>query len=269
MNFETLLIEKNKNALIITINRPEKLNALSEKVFAELKFLLAQIHLDKDIRGVILTGSGEKAFIAGADIKAMSEMTPEQGEGFAGCAQAVTEMLEALPVPVIACVNGFALGGGCEMAMSADFIFATVDAKFGQPEVNLGLIPGFGGCVRLSRYVGAAMAKRMIYTGEQISADRALQLGLVNEVFNSKAEMIEAAQKLIAVIATKSPFAVAICKEVLTTTVGLDTNGALEVERIGFREVFEHPEKKEGVAAFLEKRKPHFGNSVTTENLEF
>lgn len=258
MNFETLLLETINHTLVITINRPDKLNALSEKVFAELKFLLVQIPQLENIHGVILTGAGEKSFIAGADIKAMSAMTPEQGEQFAGRAQAVTEMFEALSVPVIACVNGYALGGGCEMAMSCDFIFATENATFGQPEVNLGLIPGFGGCVRLSRYVGSGMAKQMIYTGEQISAARAQRLGLVNELFATKSEMISAAIKMIEQIATKSPFAVAICKKVITQSVGLNTHEALAVERIGFRAVFEHPEKSVGVSAFLEKRRPDF-----------
>lgn len=258
MKFETLILEKKEKMAIVTINRPDKLNALSVLVLTELKSLLNLLSQSKDIHGLILTGSGDKAFIAGADIKEMSQMTPEEGERFGRLGQEVTEGFERLPFPVIACVNGFALGGGCEMAMACDFIFATQNAVFGQPEVNLGLIPGFGGCVRLPRYVGIAKAKELIYSGRSMSAAEALRSGLANEIFNSKEEMMAAAEKMIQMILSRSSDAVAICKGILTGLEGNSTAENLEFEKRGFRKAFEGPQKKEGVAAFLEKRKPTF-----------
>ena len=260
MKYETLEIEIKKSVAVLKVNRPEKLNALSELVLTELQNFLTDLRDQKnfEIRGLILTGAGEKAFIAGADIKAMSEMTPDQGEEFGKLGQRVTELFESLKIPVIACVNGYALGGGCEMAMSCDFIYAVETASFGQPEVNLGLIPGFGGCVRLLRYVGSARAKELIYTGRSIRSDEAKQLGLVNQIFTTKEAMINAALDTLTVIQSKSPIAVGICKNIINLADGATISAGLEIEKRGFRKAFESVEMREGTSAFLEKRKANF-----------
>lgn len=258
MKYETVLFEHSGPLAILTINRPEKLNALSETVFREIKDVLTALRLNPDIRGLILTGAGDKAFVAGADILAMSRMSPQQGEEFSRLAQEITLMLEDLPFPVIAAVNGYALGGGCELAMACDFIYATENAVFAQPEVNLGLIPGFGGCVRLSRYVGGGLAKEMIYTGRRLDAYEAAQAGLVNRVFPGRTEVIGGAVQTLRQIFSKSRTAVNVCKTVINNTYARGTSDALAAERQGFRKVFESDEKAEGVAAFLEKRAPNF-----------
>ena len=250
MQFKTLIVERKGAYATIIINRPEKLNALSEEVFFELREVLVKL----DVRGLLLTGVGEKAFVAGADIKAMNQMTTDQGEAFAKLAQETTELIEGLPYPVIACINGYALGGGCELAMACDFIYATQISVFGQPEVSLGLIPGFGGCVRLPRYIGLGRAKEMIYTGRQISALEAQNMGLVNTVFPTKTMMFDAAMETLKEIATKYPGAVANSKRVINTALGKTTKDALLIERQGFREAFESDEKRKGVYAFLAKR---------------
>jgi enoyl-CoA hydratase len=256
MSFKTIRFETVNKIGRLTINRPEKLNALSVEVFEELRMLFTSIvaHANLPLSGILLTGAGDRAFIAGADIKAMSAMTGDEGEAFGRLAQEVTLMIEALPFPVIACVNGYALGGGCELAMSCDFIFATESAVFGQPEVNLGLIPGFGGCVRLSRYVGPGIAKELIYTGRNVKANEALTLGLVNRVFSSQQEMLDGALSCLETIARKSPTAVALCKQIINDSVGEATTSALAIEATGFRTAFETEDKREGVSAFLEKR---------------
>ena len=259
MDYETLLVDEHDGITTITVDRPDALNALNATVLAELDALTAAIAgAPGATRGVILTGSGEKAFIAGADIKAMSQMSPDEAEAFGRLGQRVTTQLESLPVTVIACVNGFALGGGCEMAMACDFIYATGNARFGQPEVSLGLIPGFGGCVRLIRSVGPGQAKELIYSGRHIKADAAARLGLVNTVFETKDEMLAAASATLAEIATKSPSAVAAAKSVINATPGLSTADALDAEAAGFRGAFSTNDMREGTAAFLEKRPPSF-----------
>jgi enoyl-CoA hydratase len=260
MIFETIKFEVKNSIATISINRPEKLNALSYQVFHELKDVIAIIksQAGAEIHGVLLTGAGEKSFVAGADIKAMSLMTPSEGEAFGRFAQNVTELIEALPVPVIACVNGYALGGGCELALCCDFIYATENAVFSQPEVNLGLIPGFGGCVRLMRYIEPGRAKEMIYTGRSLKAEEALRMGLVNALYSTKEMMLAAAEKTLAEVALKSALAVGVCKEVINASVGVSTQEALNKECLGFRRVFESEEKQEGVLAFLEKRAPDF-----------
>lgn len=250
MQFKTLIVERKGAYATIIINRPEKLNALSEEVFFELREVLVRL----DVRGLLLTGAGEKAFVAGADIKAMSQMTPDRGEAFAKLAQETTELIEGLPYPAIACVNGYALGGGCELAMACDFIYATKNSVFGQPEVSLGLIPGFGGCVRLPRYIGLGRAKEMIYTGRKISALEALNMGLVNAIFPKKTLMFDAAMETLEEIATKYPGAVANSKRVINTAFGKTTKDALLIELEGFREAFESDEKCKGVHTFVTKR---------------
>ncbi len=202
MNYQTLLVEQHSGIVTLTVNRPDKLNALSEVVLSELKDLLTGLAARSfpEIRGMLVTGAGEKAFIAGADIARMSEMSPAEGAAFGQLGQSVTLLLEALPFPVIACVNGYALGGGCELAMGCDYIFATANAVFGQPEVTLGLIPGFGGCVRLLRFVGPGRAKELIYTGRNVKADEALQIGLVNRVFATKQDLLAGAAESLEVM---------------------------------------------------------------------
>lgn len=258
--FETLICEVKEEILHLTLNRPDKLNALNEQVLLELKEVLSTLINDQSfsVKGVLFTGAGDKAFIAGADIKGMSQMSAQQAETFGALGQDVSEMFEALPIPVVACVNGFALGGGCEMAMSCDFIYATESAVFGQPEINLALIPGFGGTQRLTRFVGMARAKELIYTGRNIKASEAKEYGLVQELFANKEEMIAAALKFFSIIKKKSPVIVAQCKDVIQKGEALDIHQGLLIERRGFRAVFETEDKSEGLAAFLEKRQPQF-----------
>ena len=253
MKHSNIIVEAADQVLTITINRPSKLNALSVATLAELKAELLALKAQPTfkIKGLILTGAGEKAFIAGADIRDQARMSPEEGEAFGRLGQEVADLLESVPVPTIACVNGYALGGGCEMAMGCDFIYATENAQFGQPEVNLGLIPGFGGCIRLPKRVGLGVAKEMIYSGRRVCADDAKELGLVNRVFTTKAHMIDTARATLGTIAQKSPIAVAISKSVITS-------GEFSQERHGFRQVFETQDKAIGVAAFLAKETPRF-----------
>lgn len=263
-NFETLRLERKDRALVVTVNRPDKLNALSEKVLVELKDLFRDLHRDPvGLRGVILTGAGEKSFIAGADIAAMARMTPEEGRAFSALAQEVTVLIETLPRPVIACVNGYAFGGGCEMAMSCDFIYASKNAQFAQPEVNLGLIPGFGGCVRLQKYVGPGRAKELIYTGRRVGADEAARMGLVSAVFEDRDSLLAAAEKTIREIADKSASAVALSKRAVLESENLETHEGLVLEREAFVEAFRSTDKREGVNAFLEKRGPRFDRDLS------
>lgn len=258
--YETLICEVQENILHLTLNRPDKLNALNRDVLQELKEVLGILLKDKtfNVKGVLFTGAGDKAFIAGADILGMSQMSASEAEEFGALGQDVSEMFEAVPIPVVACVNGFALGGGCEIAMSCDFIYATESAVFGQPEINLALIPGFGGTQRLTRYVGMARAKELIYTGRNIKAQEAKEYGLVQELFTTKEEMMAAALKFFSTIKKKSPVIVAKCKEVIQKGEALDIHAGLQIERRGFRAVFETADKSEGLAAFLEKRQPQF-----------
>ena len=259
MQLETLIVARTDDTIHLTINRPDKLNALSPQVLCDLEQLLTRLTGDADgARGMILTGAGERAFAAGADIEAMSRMSPDEGAAFARLGQRVTELIEALPFPVIACVDGHALGGGCELAMACDYVFATDRAVFGQPEVKLGLIPGFGGCVRLLRLVGPGRAREIIYTGRDVLAGEALTIGLVNRVYPSRREMLAGAEESLALIARRSPVAVAACKQVLCALDGTTMPQALAIERAGFRRAFASGDKVEGVGAFLARRAPAF-----------
>ena len=195
--FETLLVEQDGDALVVTVNRPSAMNALAGQVIADLETLTLAVESQVGsagrwpVKGIIVTGAGDKAFVAGADIVEMQSMSPDEGEAYSRRMQGVTERLEALPLPVIAAVNGFALGGGCELAMACDWIYASDNARFGQPEVSLGLVPGFGGSVRMARRVGAAMARELIFTGRMVKADEALRIGLVNRVYADPAALLE------------------------------------------------------------------------------
>lgn len=260
-NYETITFEVKDYIGYLTINREKKLNALNSQVLSELKDLLSHlINEDKgsSVKGVIMTGSGEKAFIAGADIAEMQDMTVEEARVFGALGQEVTLLFEMLPMPIIACVNGFALGGGCEMAMACDFIYATESAVFGQPEVKLGLIPGFGGTQRLSRIVGRHRAKEIIYTGRNVSSDEAQKIGLAIKVFASKEELIAGAEKTFSYILKVSPNAVKLSKKAMNSGNDLTITEGLSHELDQFSAVFSSEDMKEGTTAFVEKRAPNF-----------
>jgi enoyl-CoA hydratase len=259
MSTTNILSETNNGILTVTINREGKLNALNLDVLTELQTLLKTVGRNPgEVKGVILTGSGEKAFIAGADIAQMSSMTKEEARDFGALGQEVTLLLENLPVPVIACVNGFALGGGCEMAMSCDFIYATKTAVFGQPEVKLGLIPGFGGTQRLARLIGRNAAREIIYTGRNMKVDEAFERGLVVKVFEDKAAMIAAATETLKLTQGNSPLAIRLSKKTLNAGVDLTVEQGLALELDQFAAVFGSEDMREGTAAFVEKRAPKF-----------
>lgn len=259
-NWNTLTFEVVDRLGVITINRPTKLNALNIELLGELKELLLEIKKDEvfNIVGVIVTGAGEKAFIAGADIAEMSDMTPSDAYTFGQLGQQVTVLFETLQVPVIACVNGFALGGGCEIAMSCDFIYSTNNGVFGQPEVKLGLIPGFGGTQRLAKLVGRNHAREMIYTGRNVNAEEARLMGLVLRTFATKDLMIEEATKTLKAVAGNSPFAVSIAKKVMNEGIDLTITEGLQLEKRQFSGIFSSEDMREGTRAFVEKRAPQF-----------
>lgn len=238
---------------LITICRPKALNALNSAVLGELDEVLDAVDLD-EIRALILTGSGEKSFVAGADIAEMSSLTKAEGEAFGKKGNDVFRKLEKFPIPVIAAVNGFALGGGCEIAMSCDIRICSENAMFGQPEVGLGITPGFGGTQRLARLVGAGMAKEMIYAARNISAEEAYRIGLVNKVYPQE-ELMSAARKLATSIARNAPIAVRNSKKAIDEGLQTDIDQAIVIEEKLFGDCFETADQKEGMSAFLERRK--------------
>lgn len=238
---------------VLTINRPEALNALNSAVLDALAQALESVDQQK-IRCLIITGAGEKSFVAGADIGEMSSLTKAQGEAFSRKGNDVFRRIESFPIPVIAAVNGYALGGGCELAMSCDFRIASENAVFGQPEAGLGITPGFGGTQRLARLVGMGMAKQMIYTARNIKSGEALRIGLVNSVVPAEA-LMETALKLAGQIAGNAPIAVRLCKKSINEGISLPVEEAVKVEEKNFGECFETHDQKEGMSAFLEKRK--------------
>ncbi|MHA7154428.1 enoyl-CoA hydratase/isomerase family protein [Arthrobacter sp. TMN-50] len=261
--YSTLLVTHEDPLVTIIINRPEALNALSSQVIDELGdvFNVLKTATDDDarsFRGVIITGAGEKAFVAGADIREMTAMTPDEAWEYSTRMQALTLRFEALRVPVIAAVNGFALGGGCELAMACDFIYATSSASFGQPEVSLGLVPGFGGSVRMQQRVGPAVARELLYTGRRITADEALRIGLINAILSDRDELLAAARNTIGAIARQSPAAVAAVKATVARVEGLSTTEGLAIEAESFKGAFTTSDMREGTRAFLAKEKPIF-----------
>ncbi|NYE58366.1 short-chain-enoyl-CoA hydratase [Carboxydothermus ferrireducens] len=257
MEYKTILFEKKDQVGIITINRPQVLNALNSEVLEELDSLLDKIAEDESITVVILTGAGEKSFVAGADISQMRNFTPRQARYFAKLGQKVLSKLERIPQPVIAAVNGFALGGGCEIAMACDFRIASTKAKFGQPEVGLGVTAGFGGTQRLPRLVGKGMAAELLYTGEMIDAQEALRIGLVNRVVEPE-ELMPKALEIAQKIAAKAKLAVFYSKAALNEGLNMDLERALAYEAEMFALCFTTSDQKEGMDAFLNKRKPEF-----------
>lgn len=238
---------------IITINRPKALNALNSAVLDELDKTLDAVDQEA-IRCLILTGAGEKSFVAGADIGEMSTLTKAEGEAFGKKGNDVFRKLETFPIPVIAAVNGFALGGGCEISMSCDIRICSENAVFGQPEVGLGITPGFGGTQRLSRIVGTGKAKEMIYGARNIKAEEAYRIGLVNNVYPAE-ELMPAAKKLASTIARNAPIAVRNCKRAINEGIQVDMDQAIVIEEKLFGSCFETCDQKEGMNAFLEKRK--------------
>lgn len=262
-DYESLLTEQRGNALIVTVNRPQAMNALAAEVVEDLHRLTGVLATLGEggtwpVRGVVLTGAGEKSFVAGADILEMNAMDAGAATAYAHRMHEVTLRLEALPVPVIAAVNGFALGGGCELAMACDFLYASAGASFGQPEVKLGLVPGFGGSVRLQQRVGIGAARELIYTGRRIKADEAARIGLVNRVFEDNKALLAGALACIDEMTTGAPTAVANSKAAINEIVGLSTVDGLAVELDSFRRAFNTRDSVVGRAAFVAKSAPEF-----------
>ncbi len=258
--YQTIKLETlNNNIWVLTINRPEALNALNSQVLNEMGEALRQISElpFSDARALVITGAGEKAFVAGADIKEISALNEDTAVQFAKRGQSIFHELTLMRIPVIAAVNGFALGGGCELALGCDFIYAAENAKFGLPEVSLGLIPGFGGTVRMARAVGSRKARELTYTGQMISASEALSMGLVNKVVPA-AELMSTVLKTIETILAKAPVAVSLAKLSINQAWDMDVDQAQNNEAKIFGELFTTDDVKEGTTAFIEKRKPEF-----------
>lgn len=253
--YTTIKTSLEENIFTIIISRPDKLNALNKTVLNELDTVLDTVYEDENIKGVIITGEGEKAFVAGADISEFLSIPAHQGASFSEKGQRIFFKIEDCPKPVIAAVNGFALGGGCELAMACHFRLASANAKFGQPEVSLGIIPGYGGTQRLSLLVGKGKAMELIMTGNMIGAEEAKELGLVNYVTTSE-ELLNKTKGILKVILTKSP--VAISKAITAVNSFDHTQAGFDTEVKMFAESFLSEDKEEGTSAFLEKRKPVF-----------
>jgi len=249
-----VLLEKKGNIAIATINRPKALNALNSDVLTDLNELVDVVTADAEIRALVITGSGEKAFVAGADIGEMSTLTPAEGEAFGKHGNDVFRRIETLPIPTIAAINGFALGGGCELSMSCDIRICSEAAVFGQPETGLGITPGFGGTQRLARLVSPGMAKQLIYTAKNIKADEAYRIGLVNAVYPAE-ELMPAAEKMANTIAGNAPIAVRACKKAINDGLQVDMDQAIVIEEKLFGSCFKTADQIEGMGAFLEKRK--------------
>lgn len=257
MSYETLLYEIRSGIAYVTVNRPQKLNALNSKAVHELTDCFREIHRSDDAHGVILTGAGEKAFVAGADINEMADLTPTGAREMALKGQTLMNLIENLGKPVIAAVNGFALGGGCEMAMACTVRIASDNARFGQPEVKLGVIPGYAGTQRLPRLVGKGQALEMILGGDPISAQDALRIGLVNQVVTAS-ELISAAEKIMERITANGPVAIKYALEAVNRGIEMSQSDGelLEADLFGF--CFATTDMKEGTKAFLEKRQAQF-----------
>lgn len=249
--------ERIGQVLRITIDRPEALNALNSQVLSQLAGALETAAADRDARAVILTGAGDRAFIAGADIKEMSTKSALEGREFARVGHRITRMIEEMDKPVIAALNGVAPGGGCEIALSCDIRIASEKARLGQPEVNLGVMPGWGGTVRLARIVGEGLAREIIFTGRLVAADEALRIGLVNAVVAPE-KLAEEALQMATTIAGRAPLGVAYSKRSMNRARSLDTEAAAEIEADLFGLCFATEDQKEGMAAFIEKRPATF-----------
>lgn len=257
MEYANLLLEQNGAIAIVTINRPKALNALNSDTLSELSTVLDKLGSDSSVKVVIITGSGEKAFVAGADISQMRNFNALEGRKFAQLGQATFRKVELMSQPVIAVVNGFALGGGCELAMACDLRIASDNAKFGQPEVTLGLTAGFGGTQRLPRLVGTGVASELLFTGDIIDSNEAFRIGLVNRVYPLET-LMEEALKLANRIAGRAPAAVQLSKCAIQRGMNMDLDSAQAYEAEVFGLTCSTQDQKEGCSAFLEKRKPVF-----------
>lgn len=258
MEYKKLIIQDNGAVRVIKINNPEALNALNTAILKELDAAFTEVAEDNGILAVVLTGEG-RAFVAGADISEMKSKNAIEGEIFGKLGASVFRKIELLPKPVIAAVNGFALGGGCELAMSCDIRLASAKAKFGQPEVGLGITPGFSGTQRMPRLIGMGKAKELIYTADIIDAAEAYRIGLVNHVYEPEALMVEA-MKMAEKIASKAPIAVKNSKEAINRGIQTDMDSAVAIEAYLFGLCFASEDQKEGMTAFFEKRKANFQN---------
>jgi len=257
MSFDNLLVEREDGIAVLTLQRPQRLNALDAHTLDELRAALLDLQQDGTVRCIIITGAGAKAFVAGADINELASDTPDGARDRALLGQHTFDLIERLGKPVIAAVNGFALGGGCELAMACTIRIAADTARFGQPEINIGLIPGFAGTQRLPRLIGTARAMEMILTGTPITAEEARAIGLVNRVVPAS-ELMTAARAMAAELASKPPLAVRYAMEAVHRGVDMPFNEACQLEAALFGLVMTTEDKREGTAAFLEKRKPEF-----------
>jgi len=262
MAYENIIFEIQEHIAVIKFNRPKALNAINPAVLAEVSAALDEIEANRAVRVLVFTGEGEKSFIAGADIAHMANLSPLEGRKFSREGQDLLLRIEKLPIPVIACVNGFALGGGTEFAMACDFIYASEKAKFGQPESNLGIIPGFGGTQRLARLVGKAMAKELCMVGNVISAEEARQIGLVNKVFAADA-LWEETMKTAKLIASKGKVSMRGIKHCIDRGLDVDLRTGCYLESDAFALCMASPDGSEGMKAFLEKRKPDFKGELS------
>ena len=261
MAYETILIERDGAVATVTLNRPSVLNALNIIMVRELKAAIAELDADDAVRAIVLTGSGEKSFAAGADISELNALPGSvAGAAMARSGQALTLALENAKTPTIAAVNGFALGGGCELALACDIRIASEKAKFGQPEVNLGILPGYGGTQRTARLLGRGMAMYLCLSGEMIDATEALRIGLVEKVVPA-ADLLGEAKRIAGVIAKKAPLAVVAVKRAIDEAIALDMKPALEIEALHFGTLIGTSDFAEGTKAFLEKRPAAFTNS--------
>jgi enoyl-CoA hydratase len=255
MEFKNVLLEKEERIAVLTINRPKALNALNKDTLLEIKAAVEEVRDDNDIYVLIITGAGGKAFVAGADITYMLEMNAQEGREFGLLGQEAFRLIESIEKPVIAAIDGFALGGGCELAMACDFRICSDKSKFGQPEVGLAVTPGFGGTQRLPRIVGTGMAKQLLYTGDVIDADEALRIGLVNYVVD---DLMDYVKKLARKIASRGQVSVRYCKVAVNDGMQTDIDRAMTIEADLFGLCFATDDQKEGMKAFVEKRKAEF-----------
>ncbi len=257
MAYENIILEKEEKLAVLYINRPKAMNALNKDTILEIKDAVTAVNDDPAVELLIITGSGDKSFVAGADIAFMQNLSAMEAREFGALGQKVFRLIEAMEKPVIAAVNGFALGGGCELAMCCDFRIAASNAKFGQPEVGLGITPGFGGTQRLPRLIGAGMAKQLLYTADVIDAAEAFRVGLVNKVVQPE-ELLPEVKKIAGRILSKGQIAVRLSKAAANEGMQTDIDRAMSIEADAFGLCFATQDQKEGMTAFLEKRKASF-----------
>jgi enoyl-CoA hydratase len=257
MEFKNLLLETEGGVATLTVNRPQSLNALNSALLGELECAFYQLRADAEVKVIVITGSGEKAFVAGADIKEMATLTPPQAHAFALKGQQVLLALEGMKKPVLAAVNGYALGGGLELALACDFIYASESAKLGFPEVTLGIMPGFGGTQNLARLIGPGRAKELVFSGKMIPAQQAVAWGVVNQVFPA-AELLPKAQEMAAAIAQTAPLGVGYAKDAIVNGLNMSKEDGFRYEASLFGVLFGTQDQREGMAAFVEKRAAKF-----------